>query len=81
MLTTAITIVVATLCVVVAVYLLYWRCHSQKVLAMPKTTPSNCHFPDCKYNLIPPGVDSQECVGCDGNDPPEPEPEKEGCLL
>ncbi|MDD5511778.1 MAG: hypothetical protein PHI12_13345 [Dehalococcoidales bacterium] len=34
---------------------------------MKKGTPSNCKFKKCRYNVIPPGEDSQECIGCDGN--------------
>ncbi len=47
---------------------------------MPKTTPSNCHYLDCPYNLIPPIDNSQECIGCEGNEPLKPEPDKEECL-
>ena len=31
-----------------------------------KTTPQSCRFSKCRYNSIPPGIGSQECVGCEG---------------
>ncbi len=38
---------------------------------MPKTTPTNCKYDACRWNFIPPGENSQECVACDGNKDPK----------
>ena len=34
---------------------------------IPTKPPSNCKLKTCKYNRIPPGENSQECIGCEGN--------------
>ena len=34
---------------------------------LQKTTPSNCEFTKCTYNMIAPGENNQECVACEGN--------------
>jgi len=33
-----------------------------------KVTPSNCKLKQCKYNVIPPGENAQECIGCEGQE-------------
>ena len=35
-----------------------------------KNTPSNCMFPTCHYNQLPPPENSQECFACEGNTDP-----------
>ena|SRR3990170_2741190 len=38
-----------------------------KKTATKKNTPTNCKFPTCHYNQLPPPENSQECVACEGN--------------
>lgn len=41
-----------------------------------KSTPSNCTLVKCKYNMIAPGEESQECVACEGNKVPNWRPKR-----
>ena len=42
-----------------------------------KATPSNCKEVSCRWNPLPPPENSQECIGCEGNQDPEWEPKRE----
>ena len=48
---------------------------------MPKITPANCKHNFCGWNVIPPGENSQECIGCDGNLDPEWKPVRNQQLM
>lgn len=41
-----------------------------------KLTPSNCKRDMCDWNALPPGENSQECLGCDGNKDPGWKPKR-----
>lgn len=41
-----------------------------------KTTPIQCKLITCKYNSLPPGDGSQECVACEGLKTQKYEPDR-----